>query len=340
VRRRRLAAVIRVKMPSFDDILAAAERIRPYILHTPLLRSPVLDARLGGRLLVKAECLQPTGSFKVRGAYNRLLLMSADERAAGVIAWSAGNHGQALALAGRSLGVTVTIVMPSDAPRAKIEGTRRWGAEIILYDRLTESREEIGHGVAQRRGLVIVPPYDDPDVIAGQGTAGLEALMDAASLGERPTRMLCCTGGGGLIAGCALAAERLAPWLAVHPIEPVGYDDTARSICAGARTVNDVAAPSICDALMTATPGEIAFAINQPRLAEGVAVSDEEVRAAMLFALRELKILVEPGGAAALAAALFRPQLVRDTTTIVMVTGGNLDLSTLPSLLASDMPIG
>ena len=321
-----------MNLPSHEDVTAAALRLAPYIVHTPLLRSPYLDQLVGGQLLIKAECLQLTGSFKIRGAFNRILCMTADEKQAGVVAWSVGNHGQALAFAGRQLGVRVTIVMPSDAAAVKIAGTKRWGAEIVFYDRLTESREEIGHEIARRTGAHIVPPYNDAHVIAGQGTAGLEAIKDALNIGIRPDRLLACTGGGGLIAGCALAAEAMGSGVMLHSVEPQGYDDTARSVAANDLVVNDPSQPSICDALMTVTPGEIPFAINRHRLAPGIAVTDNEVREAVRVALRELKIVVEPGGAAALAAALSRPDLSRGASTIVIVTGGNLDLSTLAAI--------
>ncbi|MBN3004159.1 threonine/serine dehydratase [Chromobacterium alkanivorans] len=323
-----------MRIPTFADVEAAASRLSPYIARTPLLRNPVLDRRLGARLLIKAECLQLTGSFKVRGAFNRLLMMSESERKAGVVAWSAGNHGQALAYAGQCLGVAVTIVMPSDAPRAKISGTERWGAKVVLYDRLTESREQIGQDLALQNGLVIVPPFDDPDVIAGQGTAFLEAIRDAKVAGETPTMLLCGTGGGGLIAGCALSAEGSGLDIRMHAVEPVGYDDMGRSLAAGRLVPNNPAAASICDALMTIKPGEIPFEINKRLLGPGYTVSDDEIREAMRVALQDLKLVVEPGGAAALALALSRPELVRGQTAVIMVTGGNLDLSTLASIAA------
>ncbi|MDF0732900.1 threonine/serine dehydratase [Pseudomonas entomophila] len=324
-----------MRVPTFADVEAAASRLRPHITHTPLLRSPVLDAQLGAKLLIKAESLQLTGSFKVRGAFNRLLMMSENERKLGVVAWSAGNHGQALAFAGQRLGVAVTIVMPSDAPRAKISGTQRWGAKVVLYNRLTESREQIGHEIASKTGAIIVPPFDDPDVIAGQGTAFLEALQDAEKAGEKPTMLLCGAGGGGLIAGSALAAVGSGLDIRLHPVEPIGYDDTGRSLAEGRLVSNAPTAPSICDALLTVTPGEIPFAINKRYLGAGYTVSDDEVREAMRVALQELKIVAEPGGAACLAAALSRPELVRGHTVVVIVSGGNLDLSSLASIVAA-----
>jgi threonine dehydratase len=323
------------RLPAFADVEAAAARLTGHVRRTPLLTSLVLDAQIGGRVLIKPECLQPTGSFKVRGAFNSMLQMSAEDRARGVVAWSAGNHGQALAFAGSRLGAKVTIVMPADAPASKLEGTRRWGAEVVAYDRRSESREEIGQAIAARTGAVIVPPYDDAEVIAGQGTAALEALQDARALGLEPDRLLCCVGGGGLIAGCALAAEGLGSAARVHSVEPAGYDDTARSLAAGRRVANSGEAASICDALMTQTPGRITFALNRRRLAEGQTVSDEEVRAAMRFALAELKLVVEPGGAAALAAVLFRPVLTEGATVLVLLTGGNVDLPVLARLTAA-----
>lgn len=322
-----------MNLPAAAHVIEAAERVRPHVIRTPLLGSPALDARVGGRLLVKAECLQHTGSFKIRGACNRMLLMSPSERRAGVVAWSAGNHGQAVAFVGQSLGVPVTVVMPADAPQAKIEGTRRWGARLVLYDRHTEVREEIGRDIATRTGAVIVPPYDDADIIAGQGVAGLEAIEDARSAGAPPDRLLCPTGGGGLIAGCALAADALGQGLDLHPVEPHCYDDTGRSIAAGFRVSNDGSAASICDALMTVTPGALPFAVNHGRLAPGLAVTDAQVEEAVRTALRDLKIVLEPGGAAGLAAALFRPDITQGVTTIVMATGGNLDLSRLASII-------
>ena len=321
-----------MRLPTASDVHEALERIRPHVVRTPLLSSEVLDARAGARLLIKPECLQTTGSFKLRGAFNRLLQMSELERRSGVVAWSAGNHGQALAYSGRKLGLSVTVVMPSDAPMTKIKGTSRWGANVVLYDRKTESREEIGRAIAQRTGAVIVPPFDDPDVIAGQGTACVEAIEDAYALGFCPDLVLCPTGGGGFIAGCALAAERFQSrghTLQVCPVEPIGYDDTGRSLATGAPVTNDPAVPSICDALMTIRPGELTLAVNRGRLAPGLAVDDEEVREAMRVSLQELKLVTEPGGAVALAAALFRPDVVRGRTVLVVLSGGNVDMATI-----------
>lgn len=318
-----------MKLPEPGDIVTAAERIAPYIVQTPLLNSPALDELIGGKLLFKAESLQRTGSFKLRGAFNRLLRMEKAERQRGVVAGSAGNHGQGVAFAGRELGVAVTIVLPSDAPQAKIEGIRRWGAEIKFYDRPTQDREAIVDDIAERTGAVHVHPFDDPDIIAGQGTAAFEAFRQAAEITAEPSVLLCPTGGGGLIAGCGLAAEQLGMDVALHPCEPDGFDDTGRSLAEGQRVRNDMAAKSICDALLTPTPGTITFAINRSRLAKGLTVNDDLVRKAMRIGLSELKLVIEPGGAAGLAAAMKYSELVRGRTTIILVTGGNMDLLTI-----------
>lgn len=323
-----------MKLPTFADVQAAEIRLRPHVLRSPLLRSPVLDDRVGGRLLFKAESLQPTGSFKIRGAFNRLLQLSDAEKRAGVVAWSAGNHGQAVAYAGRELGVAVTIVMPSFAPAIKIAGTRRWGANIVLYDNESDNREEIGREIACRTGAIAVPPFDDGDIIAGQGTLALEAISDARTLGLDPDLMFCGTGGGGLIAGCALAVGGIGAKVRLHSVEPEGNDDTARSLLAGTRVVNDVRAPTLCDALVTSTPGEIPFMINRERLAGGIAVTEVDVKDAVRIALTELKLVVEPGGVASLAAALSWPDLVRNQTSVVVLSGGNLDPATLAELLS------
>ena len=322
-----------MRLPTYADVLEAQARLRPHIFHTPLLRSPALDEQLEGRLLFKPESLQITGSFKVRGAFNRLLLLTEREKRAGVVAWSAGNHGQAIAYAGRRLGIGTTIVMPSFAPAPKIAGTRRWGAEIVFYDDPSASREDIGRDIARRTGAIAVPPFDDADVIAGQGTVALEALQDAGALGLDLDRMFCGVGGGGLIAGCALAAEGLKSKMRLHSVEPDGFDDTARSLAAGERVKIGAREPSICDALMTPTPGVIPFQINRERLDAGLSVDDDAVRRAVQLALTELKLVLEPGGAAALAAALARPDLIRGATSVIVLSGGNIDPSTLASML-------
>lgn len=312
--------------PSFAEIEEAAGRIRGVLVETPLLESERLNARLGGRLLVKAEGLQRTGSFKARGAWNRLSLLSAEERAHGVVAFSSGNHAQAVAWAGHRMGIdTVVIAMPADAPAAKIERTRGWGAEIVLYDRATEDREAVGRRLATERGLILVPPYDDRRVIAGAGTLGLEVARQAEAIGAVPEALLVCCAGGGLTAGCALALETLLPAARVFAVEPEGFDDTARSLAAGTRLGNAPGAFSICDAVQAPMPGVLTFAINASRVGGGLVVSDAEVLVAMRVAFEEFGVVVEPGGAVALAAALSGRLPVADRTVAVALTGANVD---------------
>lgn len=318
------------RVPTLDDIRAAAARIAPHAAVTPLLTSPALDARAGGRVLLKAEVLQHTGSFKLRGALNRLLQLTDDERSRGVVAYSSGNHAQAVAYSASLLGMRSVIIMPKDAPALKIERTRAFGGEVVLYDRYTEDRVAIGGAIAQERGLTIVPPFEDPHIVAGQGTLALEALRQAAEMGYTPDTLLVCCGGGGLTAGCALAAEGVSPTTVVHPCEPADFDDTTRSLALGHRVGNEPGKRSICDAIVTEIPGEFTFSINQPRVGAGLTVTDDEVLAAIAFAVRELKLVVEPGGAAALAALLAGRVATAGRTTLVVVTGGNID----PAMLA------
>ncbi len=324
------------RLPAVDDVLDAARRLRGAARTTPLLRSGALDSRVGGRLLLKAEPLQRAGSFKFRGAWNRMSRLSAAERARGVVAWSSGNHAQGVAAAAAALRTRAAIVMPRDAPRAKIAGARALGAEIRLYDRRSESREEIGAALAAERGAPVVEPYDDPDVIAGQGTVGLEAAAQAAQLGLVPDLALVPCGGGGLVAGTALALRARVPGIAVHPVEPAGFDDTARSLAAGERLANAPDARSICDALLAPEPGALTFALNRAQLAPGLVVSDEEARAAMRAAFRHLKLVVEPGGAVALAAALAGRVDCRGRTVVVVLSGGNVDADAFREALAGD----
>ena len=323
--------------PSFDEIEEAAGRIRGVLVETPLLESERLNARLGGRLLVKAEGLQRTGSFKARGAWNRLSLLSTEERARGVVAFSSGNHAQAVAWAGQRLGIgTVVIAMPADAPAAKIERTRGWGAEVVLYDRATEDREAVGRRLATERGLILVPPYDDRRVIAGAGTLGLEVARQAEAMGAVPDALLVCCAGGGLTAGCALALEALRPAARVFAVEPEDFDDTARSLTAGTRLGNAPGATSICDAVLAPMPGALTFSINAPRLGGGLVVSDAEALAAMRVAFAEFGLVVEPGGAVALAAALSGRLPVTGRTVAVALTGSNVD----PSMYQRAISVG
>ena len=312
--------------PPFPEIEDAAVRIRGVLVETPLLESERLNDSIGGRLLVKAEGLQRTGSFKARGAWNRQSLLTAIERARGVATFSSGNHAQAVAWAGRRLGIaTVVIAMPADAPAAKIERTRGWGAEVVLYDRVREDREAVGRRLAAERGLVLVPPYEDRRVIAGAGTLGLEVAHQAKALGAVPDALLVCCAGGGLTAGCALAWETLLPSARVYAVEPAGFDDTARSLAAGERLGNAPGARSICDAVLAPMPGTLTFAINAPRLGGGLVVSDAEALAAMRVAFEEFGLVAEPGGAVAFAAALSGRLPLAGRTVAVVLTGANVD---------------
>jgi threonine dehydratase len=324
----------RATLPSFADVAAAAERLEGRAVHTPLLESPALSARLGGRLLVKAEPLQRTGSFKFRGAFNALAQLEAAQRRAGVVAYSSGNHAQGVAAAAQLLDVPATIVMPADAPAIKVANTRGYGAEVVLYDRFGEDREAIGRRIAAERGAVLVPPFDDPRVIAGQGTAGIEIAHQAEALGLRLDAVVIPCSGGGLAAGCALALAALAPEAALYSAEPVGFDDTRRSLEAGMRVANDPAARSLCDALLVPTPGALTFAINRRHLAGGLAVSDDNVLGAMAAAFAELKLVVEPGGAVALAAVLAGKLEVSGRTVVAIASGGNVDNATFARVLA------
>lgn len=314
-----------MRVPNAEDVHAAARRIAGVAVRTPLLECGALDRLSGGRVFIKPEMLQRTGSFKFRGAWNRLSQLSGNDRRAGVVAWSSGNHAQGVAAAAQMLGVPALIVMPSDAPRLKTERTRGFGAEVVLYDRLTEMREEIGARIAAERGAVIVRPYDDPGIIAGQGTVGLEIAEDAARLGVALDAVLVPAGGGGLAAGTALALGAAMPDAKVWCVEPQGFDDHARSLAAGRRLSNDAGGRSFCDALLAPMPGELTFAINATRLAGGLAVSDAEVAAAMRFAFEELKLVVEPGGAVALAAVLAGRFDTKGKTVALVLSGGNAD---------------
>ncbi|WP_456300238.1 threonine ammonia-lyase [Roseomonas populi] len=312
-------------LPSFDDVRAAAERLKGRVVRTPMLRHPVLDAAVGGTVLVKPEPLQRTGSFKFRGATNAVLKLPAERRAGGVVTHSSGNHGQAIACASAAEGVRALVAMPQDAPAIKVESTRRWGAEVVFFDRLGTDRDALAQKLAEERGATIIPPFDHPDVIAGQGTVAVELIEDAEAAGLRLDALAICTGGGGLTGGCALAVEGMSPGTEVFAVEPEGWDDTARSLAAGQRVRADGKGSTFCDSLLSATPGEITFAINAPRLSGGVAVTPEEVLKAMRFAFDHLKIVVEPGGAVALAAVLAGYIPAKGRTVGVVLSGGNVD---------------
>jgi threonine dehydratase len=314
--------------PSFADVQAAARRLAGIAVRTPLLENARVNAMLGGRLFLKAECLQRTGSFKIRGAYNFLAAMSEAERGKGAVGWSSGNHAQGLAEAARLMGVKATIVMPADAPALKVANTRASGAEVVLYDRVKESREEIGQGIAARTGATVVPPYDHPWILAGQGTAGIEIAEQAQEIGVTLDAVAAPCSGGGLATGVALGVKGISPGTAVHAAEPAGFDDLARSLLSGRKEKNDRLAGSICDALLAPTPGDVTFPLARQVLAAGLVVTDDEVLDAMETAFREFKIVVEPGGAVALAAALTGRLPVRGRAVAVVCSGGNVDHAT------------
>jgi threonine dehydratase len=312
---------------SFADIEAAAGRLEGHAVRTPLIESPALNERLGLRVLIKPETLQRVGAFKFRGAYNRLAQMSADERRRGVVAFSSGNHAQGVALAARLLGMPALIVMPSDAPAVKVEATRGYGAEVRFYDRLTESREAISAAAAAERGAIVVPAFDDPHIIAGQGTVGLELFHQAEALGARLDVAIAPVGGGGLMAGTSLALRTLSPRTAMVGVEPAGFDDTLKSLRAGSRQVMKPTTRSLCDALESPAPGELTFPILQKTLADIAVVTDAEVADAMRLAFQMLKLVVEPGGAVGLAALLAgKVAVARPGATVGLVlSGANVD---------------
>jgi threonine dehydratase len=321
-------------LPDVDDVRRAAARLRGKAVLTPLLSSPQIDAQLGARVLVKAECLQRTGSFKFRGAYNALSQLDPDARRAGVVAYSSGNHAQGVAAAAQLLGMPATIVMPADAPAIKLANTRFYGAEIVPYDRYRESREEIAQRIAIERGAAILPPFDDPRVIAGQGTMGLEIAEEAQRDGWHIDVLIAPCSGGGLVTGCALGLSAEQGNAAVYAAEPAQLDDLRRSLEAGKRLANDPSARSICDALLAPTPGEITFALAQRLLAGSIAVTDDEVRRAMAVAFSAYKLVLEPGGAAALAAILSGRLEVGGKTVAIIASGGNVDPAVFTAALS------
>ena len=316
--------------PSHADVVAAAERLKGVAVRTPLIASPVLSERTGARVFLKPECLQRTGSFKFRGAWNAVSQIPESERAKGVVACSSGNHAQGVAEAARLFGVAATILMPADAPALKIARTKRSGASVVTYDRASQDREALTVELAAKTGGDLVHPYDDARVVAGQGTVGLEIVEDLAALGLVPDLVLTPASGGGLAAGIALGLEAAAPAARVVMVEPVGFEDQAHSLAAGRRVANARTAGSICDALLTPMPGEIGFAVAQAHGSSAVAVSDDEALAAIAFAVGEHKLVTEPGGVVALAALLERRVEVAGRTVVVVLSGGNVD----PALLA------
>ncbi len=307
------------------DIDAAARVLAPFAVRTPLLSSPALDERVGTRVFLKPEMLQRTGSFKFRGAFNRMSSIPESARGGGVVAFSSGNHAQGVAAAARILNMPATIVMPADAPLSKRERTRAYGAEVVLYDRDREDREAIAREIADRRGATLVRPYDDPFVIAGQGTVGREICEDMAALGLAPDIVVAPASGGGLVAGVATAVKARYPQAMLMSAEPEAFDDHARSLRAGKREPHASKGRTICDALMATIPGELTFSINSRLLSQGITASDADVGAAVGFAFRELKLVVEPGGAVGLAALLAGHIEARGKIVVIVLSGGNVD---------------
>ena len=322
------------ELPKFSDIEAAAKRIAQEAVVTPLLENAQLNGLVRGRIFIKAECLQRTGSFKFRGAWNCISKLDPARNRGGVVAYSSGNHAQGVAAAAQLRGVSALIVMPKDTPEIKKANTKVYGAEVVTYDRATENREEIANLYVAKRGAVLVPPFEHSDIIAGQGTCGLEIFNEARARGVLLDDVLVNCSGGGLTAGVALAFSEKSPKTKVHSVEPEGFDDYARSLRSGVREKNASAAGSICDALLTPQPGEMTFAMNKGRLAEGYAVSEAEVRRAVRFAFETLKLVVEPGGAVGLAAMLSKKLDGKKKNIAIILSGGNVDSDLFAEILA------
>ncbi len=325
-----------ISMPDYSDIEAAMARIEGTVTNTPLLNSPLLDELTGAKVYLKAETLQRTGSFKFRGAYNAILCLSNEQRAKGVMAVSSGNHAQGVAEAARLLRVKATIIMPSDAPAIKVARTRRSGANVILYDRMQEDRDVLAAGYLAKNNCSFIHPYDNENVIAGQGTAGIEFCSTLVSKKENLDDVFVCTGGGGLTAGIALAVAHHFPGAKVHSCEPEEFDDYRLSLIKGERIKNEKQGGSICDAIVTPSPGEMSFAINKNLLGDGHVVSDQQALDAVAFASNELKLVVEPGGAVALAALMKAGRTFAGKTVVVILSGGNID----PEVLAKALKAG
>lgn len=313
------------QVPTYADLLAARRRLAELACLTPLIEHPALNAATGGRILLKAENLQRVGAFKFRGAYNKIAQLEASDFPGGVVACSSGNHAQGVAAAATLRGLKSAIVMPADAPRMKIERTRAFGGEVVAYDRGKEDRDAIARRLCDERHAAYIHPFDDPQVIAGQGTVGLEIMEQAAAMGAVPDIVLVGVSGGGLISGVSIAVKEKSPGTEIYSVEPAGFDDLARSLQQGRRERNAQLSGSICDALMSQTPGEITFEVVKRNLVGGIAVTDEEACAAVRFAFRELKLVVEPGGAVSLAAILAGKVPVKGKTVAAVLSGGNVD---------------
>ena len=328
-----MGAIDTTLLPTAGDIEAAAKRLYGVAVRTPLINAPVLDDLLGARVFLKAETLQRTGSFKFRGAFNKISLIPQARRSAGVVAYSSGNHAQGVAAAARLLGLPATIVMPSDAPRLKRERTLALGAEVVLYDRNSEDRAAIAMKIVAERGATLVPPYDDPLIIAGQGTIGVEIVEDLAKLDLKPEIVVVGASGGGLAAGISLGVKARVPSAKFYTVEPEGFDDTLRSFKSGKREANLRMSGSICDALMSNTPGELTFPITQALIGTGMTATDAEVARAVAYAFHELKLVVEPGGAIGLAALLAGKLDVKGKVVVGILSGGNVDADLFAKLI-------
>jgi threonine dehydratase len=322
---------------AFADVQAAAGRLKGHAVETPLFESPALNERLGGRVLMKLETLQRVGAFKFRGAYNRLVQLDAAQRKAGVVAFSSGNHAQGVALAAKLLGLPAVIVMPSDAPAVKVAATRGYGAEIRLYDRLTESREAISAEIASERGAVVVPAFDDPHIVAGQGTAGLEMMAQAKAAGATFDTLVSPVGGGGLLSGVSLVVKELSPTTAIWGAEPSAYDDLAQSLTTGERVTIKPSVRTLCDALESPATGDITWPILKANLTGAVGLTDPEIAETLRYAFSTLKLVIEPGGAAGLAALLTGKVEAKGRTVGLVVSGGNVDPELYAKILRGEI---
>lgn len=316
-------------MIDINDIQRAARCLQDHVIQTPLIESDWINEKLGGRVLFKAECLQRTGSFKIRGATNKIASLSAAQKKCGVVAYSSGNHAQGVAAAAKNLGINAKILIPRDAPEMKIANTKAYGATVILHDRFTQDRETLAREIADSEGLTLIPPYDDELIIAGQGVVGLELLHQLENIAITPDAILCPCGGGGLVAGVATAVKSILPQVDIFAVEPEEFDDTRCSLALGERLKNSPDAKSICDAIVTPTPGKLTFEVNRRLLSGGLAVSDKSVIEAMIEAYNRLKLVVEPGGAVGLAALLSSTYPLDGKTVIVVLSGGNMDIDSL-----------
>lgn len=330
-----MGAIHNTILPTATDIEAAAKRLVGVAVRTPLINAPVLDDAIGARVFLKAETFQRTGSFKFRGAYNKISSIPAERRSAGVVAYSSGNHAQGVAAAARLLGMRATIVMPSDAPKAKRDRTLALGAEVVPYDRNSEDRAAIAKKIMAERGATLVPPYDDPLIIAGQGTIGSEIVEDLAGLSLQPDIVVVGASGGGLAAGISLGVKAKVPAAKFYVVEPEGFDDTLRSFASGKREANARMSGTICDALMSNTPGELTFPITRELIGQGTTVTDAEVGKAVRYAFNELKLVVEPGGVIGLAALLAGKINVKGKIVVGVLSGGNVDADMFERLVAS-----